>query len=80
MISKNWRIGCFVLIAFTFIYPYAVLAGRPLTLEESINIALKNSVVLNIAKEGSKDAAAQKKEAFTGFLPIQHFLQLYTLE
>jgi outer membrane protein len=69
MISKNWRMICLVLAAFTFIYPCAVLGGAPLTLEESINIALKNSVVLNIAKEGSKDAVAQKKQAFTGFLP-----------
>jgi outer membrane protein len=69
MINKNWRFIYFVLMVFTFIYPYAVLAGAPLTLDESINIALKNSIVLNIAKEGSKNATAQKKEAITGFLP-----------
>jgi len=69
MISKKWSFSGFVMIAFIFICPCVVLAGAPLTLEESINIALKNSVVLNIAKEGSKDAAAQKKEALTGFLP-----------
>ena len=32
-------------------------------------IALKNSIVINIAKEGSKGATAQKREAITGFLP-----------
>jgi outer membrane protein TolC len=40
-----------------------------ITLEASIDTALKNSIVINIAKEGSKGANAQKKEALTGFLP-----------
>jgi outer membrane protein TolC len=45
------------------------LFAQPLTLEESIAIALKHSFVINIAKEGTKGAEAQKKEAMTGFLP-----------
>jgi outer membrane protein len=69
MISKNWRNIYFVLMVLIFVYPYPVFAGAPLTLEESIDIALKNSIVLNIAKEGSKGAVAQKREAITGFLP-----------
>jgi len=44
-------------------------AGEFMTLEESIDLALKNSIVLNIAKEGLKSATAQKMEAVTGFLP-----------
>jgi len=44
-------------------------AGEFMTLEESIDLALKNSIVLNIAKEGLKSATAQKMEAITGFLP-----------
>ncbi len=68
MISKNWRI--IVLMFFTVAFsPHLVFAEDPLTLESSIDIALKNSIVINIAKEGSKSATAQKKEAITGFLP-----------
>ncbi len=70
MINKHWRMVFLALSAFTFIfYSHLAFAEAPLTLEESIDIALKNSIVLNIAKEGSKGAAAQKKEAITGFLP-----------
>ena len=68
MISKNWRI--IVLMFFTVaFFPHLVFAEDPLTLESSIDIALKNSIVINIAKEGIKSATAQKKEAFTGFFP-----------
>ena len=68
MISKNWRI--IVLMFFTVAFsPHLVFAEDPLTLESSIDIALKNSIVINIAKEGSKSATAQKREAITGFLP-----------
>ncbi len=70
MINKNWRIIILFLAVFTFVlYSHPIYAEEPLTLEASIDIALKNSIVINIAKEGSKIATAQKKEAFTGFLP-----------
>lgn len=39
------------------------------TLESSIDLALNQSMVIQAAKEGVKGAEAQKKEAFTGFLP-----------
>jgi len=68
MISKNWRIVVLTLFTVAF-FPYLVFAEEPLTLEASIDTALKNSIVINIAKEGSKSATAQKREAFTGFLP-----------
>jgi outer membrane protein TolC len=58
----------FILAAFLLFLPSAVSA-QALTLEESIAAALKNSYVLDIAKEGVKGAQAQKKEALTGFLP-----------
>lgn len=67
MIKKNRRIIFWVLIVF--IFPLESNAQVPLTLEDSIDMAVKNSLVLNIAKEGSKSAAAQKKEALTAFLP-----------
>lgn len=47
----------------------AAVSAQALTLEDSIAVALQNSHVLNIAKEGVKGAEAQKKEALTGFLP-----------
>jgi outer membrane protein len=68
MIKKNWCIMILTLFTVAF-FPYLVFAEEPLTLEASIDIALKNSIVINIAKEGSKGANAQKREAFTGFLP-----------
>ncbi|HUN54537.1 MAG TPA: TolC family protein [Smithella sp.] len=70
MINKNWGMIILFLAVFTLIsYSQPVYAEEPLTLEASISIALKNSNVINIAKEGSYDAAAQKREALTGFLP-----------
>ncbi|HEX7538728.1 MAG TPA: TolC family protein, partial [Syntrophales bacterium] len=44
-------------------------AAVPLTLEESIAIALKQSVIIQSAREGVAASEARKKEAFTGFLP-----------
>jgi outer membrane protein TolC len=68
MISKNWRTIVLTLFTVAF-FPHLVFAEEPLTLESSIDIALKNSIVISIAKEGSKGATAQKREAITGFLP-----------
>ena len=42
---------------------------KPLSLDESIDLALKQSVLIHAAKEGVRGAEAQKREAFTGFLP-----------
>ena len=56
------------ILIFHLIPIYAV-AAEPLTLEESIYIALKNSIVIDSAKEGINAATAQKREAVTGFLP-----------
>jgi outer membrane protein len=79
MINKHWRMVFLVLTIFTFIfYSDQVLAEVPLTLETSIDIALKNSIVINIAKEGSKSANAQKMEAITGFLPKFNTSYSYT--
>ena len=59
------------LFSLTAPFP-AVLAaeGAPaMNLQESIEIALKQSVLLHAAREGVKGAEAQQKEAFTAFLP-----------
>jgi len=44
-------------------------AAVPLTLEESIAIALRQSVVIQSAREGVAASEARTKEAITGFLP-----------
>lgn len=45
------------------------LSADKLTLQQSIDLALSQSVLIQSAKEGVKGAEAQKQEAFTGFLP-----------
>ncbi len=68
MISKNYY-SPFLIVLTIILFPHLVSAEEPLTLEASIEIALKNSTVINIAREGSRSATAQKREAITGFLP-----------
>jgi outer membrane protein TolC len=68
MTMKCRCLRVFTFAVFVLILPSALFA-QPLTLEESIAIALKHSLVINIAKEGTRGAEAQKKEAMTGFLP-----------
>jgi outer membrane protein TolC len=68
MISKTYS-SPFLIVLAIILFPNFVFGEEPLTLEASIEIALKNSIVINIAKEGSKGATAQKREAVTGFLP-----------
>ncbi len=67
----------FIVISTLFIFhliPFYALAEEPLTLETSIDIALKNSIVLDSAKEGVNVATAQKREAIT--FPAFHLLYL----
>ena len=73
----NWRIIVAAISAFVF-SSYPVFAEEPLTLDACIAIALKNSNVINIAKEGVKGATAQKNEAFTVFLPRLNTSYSYT--
>jgi len=56
----------------------AAEAIKPLSLAESIELALKRSVLLNAAKEGVRAAEAQRKEAFTAFLPKLSTTYSYT--
>jgi outer membrane protein TolC len=77
MTSKNWRIIVLTLFSISF-FSHLVFAEEPLTLKASIEIALKNSIVINIAKEGTKGATAQKREAITGFLPKFNTSYSYT--
>lgn len=77
MISKNCRMIVSMIFAIV-LFPLLVFAEAPLTLDASIDIALKNSSAINIAKEGTKGAAALKKEAITGFLPKFNTSYSYT--
>jgi len=65
------KIRCLLVVTFAALIflPGSIRAAQPLTLEESISIALKNSLLISIAKEGVKGAEARKREAITGFLP-----------
>ncbi|MBN1545678.1 MAG: TolC family protein [Syntrophaceae bacterium] len=59
-----------LVIMVLFIFAGTSLAEGPrMTLRESIDTALKNSVLIHGAQEGVKGAQAQKNEAFTAFLP-----------
>lgn len=65
-------------LSVSLLLPMSVQAIEPLTLEESVSIALKNSLVINIAKEGTKGAEARRREALTGFLPKLSTTYSYT--
>ena len=57
-----------MILFFCFFTEYALSADK-LTLQQSIDLALSQSVIIQSAREGVKGAEAQKQEAFTGFLP-----------
>jgi outer membrane protein len=58
-----------LMLAFFVMAPGVSAAEKVFTLNESIETALKQSVLIRAAQEGVLGAEAQKKEAFTGFLP-----------
>jgi outer membrane protein len=70
-VKRLWPRWLLAMLGVVICYGMAGAAdGVPvLTLQESIDIALKQSVIIHSAKEGVYGADAQKKEAFTGFLP-----------
>lgn len=72
MMSRMIRTGWIAVIVWTVILTGvggAQEVGAPLTLEESIAIALRQSVAVRSAREGVSAAEARRKEAFTAFLP-----------
>ncbi len=68
--------SCVLALIVTMVLGTAARAAetiKPLSLSDSIDLALKQSVLIHSAQEGVRGAEAQMKEAFTGFLPeIQH--------
>lgn len=69
--NKNGGVILGVALMVLFLGPFAATAqtGAKMTLQESIDLALKQSVLIHSAQEGIRGAEAQQKEAFTGFLP-----------
>ncbi len=63
--------GILVLVMMMVAWTAACAAEtvKPLSLSDSVDLALKQSVLIHAAREGVRGAEAQKKEAFTGFLP-----------
>ena len=58
-----------LMLVFFIMAPGVSAAEKVFTLDESIETALKQSVLIRAAQQGVLGAEAQKKEAFTGFLP-----------
>ena len=67
-----------LMVAVLSLCPVTLSMAQPLTLEDSITIALKNSLVIKMATEGTKAAEAKKREAITGFLPKLSTTYSYT--
>lgn len=72
---KAWWLLLVIAVMF---WPGRSLAADILTLEESIDIALKNSLTIHSAKEGVDAAVARRREAATGFLPKFNTTYSYT--
>ncbi len=69
MQTKNMHLIFSATIVLISITCGTALSAEKLTLQRSIDLALRQSVLIQSAQEGVKGAEAQKKEAFTGFLP-----------
>jgi len=72
---KAWWL---LLLTAVMFWPGRSPAADILTLEESIDIALKNSLTIHSAKEGVDAAVARRREAATGFLPKFNTTYSYT--
>ena len=69
MRKKSWHLIFYMFTVLIWTAPCEAQTQQNLTLQQSIDLALKQSVFIQSAQEGVKGAEAQKKEAFTGFLP-----------
>ncbi|MFH0802409.1 MAG: TolC family protein [bacterium] len=71
MRTKKWFLcgTAIVLVAASGSGVWAAQTIKSLSLQECIETALKQSVLIHAAREGVRGAEAQQKEAFTGFLP-----------
>ena len=69
MQTKNIQLIFSATLALISITYGTALSAERLTLQQSIDLALRQSVLVQSAQEGVKGAEAQKREAFTDFLP-----------
>jgi outer membrane protein len=68
-----------VLFVFILVFPlFAFAQGAPLTLEESISIALENNASIKLANEKIKEARAEKGQALSNFFPKIYSSSSYT--
>ncbi len=69
MQTKTFYLIFSATILFFCVFTEHALSADKMTLQQSIDLALSQSVIIQSAREGVKGAEAQKQEAFTGFLP-----------
>ncbi len=69
MRAKNYFLIFSATLLFSLAFIQSAFAAEKLTLQQSIDLALKQSVLIQSAREGVRGAEAQKQEAFTNFLP-----------
>jgi outer membrane protein len=69
MQTKNYFLIFSATLLFSLAFIQNAFAAEKLTLRQSIDLALKQSVLIQSAREGVRGAEAQKQEAFTNFLP-----------
>jgi outer membrane protein TolC len=71
MRDSHFLSGIFITTAFLVLTGAPLYAGDAglMTLSESVDLAVKQSLLVNSAQEGVRGAEAMRKEAFTGFLP-----------
>lgn len=67
--NRSYGLKVFFMVLSFGLTAFPAFGQMPLTLEESISVALKNSLTISAAKHGAKGAQAQKREAMTGFGP-----------
>jgi len=74
----KWVIGLVLLTIFPGSFLWAQEPQKPLTLEESIKIALERSLTLHSAMVGIDGSEFRRKEAITNFLPLWTGQYYYT--
>jgi outer membrane protein len=68
--KMTWTVGFILLAIFAGVTVWGQASGQPLTLEESIRIALERNLALNSAVLGVEGSEFRRKEAITNFLPL----------
>lgn len=66
----TWTVGFILLAIFAGGTAWGQASQQPLTLEESIKIALEKNLTLNSAVMGVEGSEFRRKEAITNFLPL----------